>query len=173
MAACGGEESQYAVVENWECFEATKLSAAGAGTGGGGAAGVAGTESAGGATAESPSCDCYGVASGQSIEDPRPAVSMCSGWRCCYAWPNEDGTYDCRCEDEPAGTQVASYCEGAASERGGEVVDACPPTPRDNAAYCAFQGESCAPDYLEREGLNGCCKGLSCRTDTHGTPVCN
>jgi len=169
-AACGGEESKYTAVEDWECFEQKLASDAGAGGAGGAslAAGAGGGE----AQAQVASCDCFGVKAGQRIEDPRPRVSSCSGWRCCYAWPKDDGTYDCSCRDEPPGVQLAGFCAEEAAERGGEVVDYCPPTPRDNTSYCAFVGESCAPDYLEELSLSGCCEGLSCETDANGNLAC-
>lgn len=174
FAACGSEESPYAAVASWQCYERKGTNEAGASAGGAG--GAAGSQAAGAGGASEPtleaSCDCFGEVAGRTIEDEREPVSSCSGWRCCYAWPTEDGSYDCRCEDEPAGTQLAVYCEGAASERGGEVVENCPPTPRDDASYCAFQGESCDPDFLKEQGLSGCCEGLVCEPDTYGYPVC-
>jgi hypothetical protein len=68
--------------------------------------------------------------------------------------------------------QLAGFCADAAADLGGEVVTHCPPTPRDDASYCAFQGESCAPEFLEEQRLSGCCVGLSCQEDTYGNPVC-
>jgi hypothetical protein len=180
-AGCGGDESPYEQVDDWQCFEQKLPSAGGAGgasaTGAAGAsamgaAGASGGLATGGAEAVAASCDCFGVRAGVTIDDPRPMVSSCSGWRCCFAWPTSDGAYDCRCEDEPPGVQLAGFCANAAAERGGEVVDNCPPTPRDNAAYCAFQGESCAPEYLEEQSLNGCCQDLVCTADAYGNAVC-
>ncbi|HEV8246114.1 MAG TPA: hypothetical protein VGP93_10120, partial [Polyangiaceae bacterium] len=162
--ACASDDGPYAQVENWECFEDLALPGAAGSAGASGTAGTAGTAGSAGASSVGPSCDCYGLSGGEHATDPRLPVSRCTeGWLCCYAWPNETGNYDCRCEDVPSGTQVAAFCASAASERGGEVVDGCPPTPRNDTSYCAFDGESCEQSYLQENGLNGCCSSLSCK----------
>jgi hypothetical protein len=172
LAACASEESPYTAVASWDCYERKATTEAGASAGGAGGALSQGGNGGAADAAPEASCDCFGERAGLTVDDPREPVSTCSGWRCCYAWPTDDGSYDCRCEDEPADVQLAGYCEGAASDRGGEVVANCPPTPRDDASYCAFQGESCDPEFLEEQSLNGCCAGLSCEPDTYGYPVC-
>ncbi len=171
VASCTGDESPYGEVENWDCFEAVRSIAA---AGAAGAAGASASASAGQtSTGEpAPSCDCHGLPAGQHASDSRPKVSSCNElWLCCYAWPTAGG-YDCRCEDPPSGIQAGTYCASAAGEVAGEVVDACPPTPKDNASYCAFDGESCEQSYLDENQLNGCCEDLECGADTHGNPAC-
>lgn len=153
--SCTSDEGPYGVVEDWQCFETLN-----AGEGGSGGAEQAGA------------CDCYGIVGDQAVSDQRPAVRSCSDWLCCYAWERDDGGYDCRCEDAPPGTQVAAYCAIAAAEHEGDVVEACPPTPRDNPTYCAFQGESCAPEYLDEFRLTGCCDGSECKEDSRGNLIC-
>jgi hypothetical protein len=172
-AACTGEtDNVYATVENWECFEVVALGA------GGGEAGGAGGATSSDGSGEKPGCECFGVDRHQSVEDPRPKVNRCgassadsSGWQCCYAWRDGD-EYQCRCEDAPADQQAAAYCASGAALVEGEVVERCPPTPLDNVTYCAFEGESCDPDYLDEQGLSGCCKDLACVENQHQVPVC-
>jgi hypothetical protein len=168
--ACTGEtDNVYATVENWECFEVVAL------TGGAGGEGGAFTASPAG---EKPGCECFGVERYRSVVDPRPKVNRCgenaadsSGWQCCFAWQDGD-EYHCRCEDAPADQQAAAYCAAEAALVDGEVVSRCPPTPLDNVTYCAFEGESCDPEYLDEQGLTGCCKDLRCKENQHRVPVC-
>jgi hypothetical protein len=170
VVSCTGEtDNAYATVESWECFEVVAVS-------GGGAGGEGGVTS--NAQGEKPGCDCFGRENHQSVKDPRPKVNRCgedsadsSGWQCCYAWKVGD-EYQCRCEDAPADQQAAAYCASGAALVEGEVVERCPPTPLDNLTYCAFEGESCDPDYLDEQGLTGCCKDLACVENQHQVPVC-
>ncbi len=168
VVSCAGDDNPYTEVDNWECFE-TLRAIAGAG-GEAGAAGAGGGQAA--TNAEAPSCDCHGLPAGQHASDTRPRVSTCNElWLCCYAWPTDSG-YDCRCEDPPDNVQAGTYCASAATAVGGEVVSACPPTPKDDASYCAFAGESCEQSYLDENQLNGCCEDLKCGVDTYGSPAC-
>lgn len=178
--ACTGEtDNAYATVENWECFEVVALGGGGAG----GEGGATGSSGAGGAftappAGDKPGCECFGVERHRSVVDPRPKVNRCgensadaSGWQCCYAWQEGD-EYRCRCEDAPADQQAAAYCAAGAALVDGEVVGRCPPTPLDNVTYCAFEGESCDPTYLDEQALTGCCKDLICKENQHRVPVC-
>lgn len=37
---------------------------------------------------------------------------------------------------------------------------------------CAVEQENCSADYLDENGLTGCCDGLTCGTSINGYLVC-
>lgn len=65
----------------------------------------------------------------------------------------------------------ASSCEAeAASRRDTKVVDRCPPGA--DAPACAALAENCRQQYLDDNGLAGCCDGSVCRANAEGVPIC-
>lgn len=163
---CEGDSGAYDSVANWLCFEADA------------------------------ECACYGVDDPASVEDDRERVSSCRPeLDCCFVIDHGDEGYECVCvssdeleseagaaggggaggeggtRDEAADPELA--CTRAAVERGSPtVVGHCPPVTLDDASVCAFLGESCDRDYLEKHGLIACCEGSHCGRNAFGENVC-
>lgn len=154
---CGTTPSRYDEVERWQCFEG------------------------------SSGCDCFGTPTDATLEDPRPRVVSCGGaLSCCFVQRRSDGVYECSCRAAPLRSNGAGgeggestvddpklACHAAALDEGStEVVPRCPPVALNDSSVCALAFESCAPAYLEQNGLIACCEGTSCREDQYGADVC-
>jgi hypothetical protein len=148
VAACAGSNSDGDDEDN-------------AGSGGGGSSGFEWVCFEG-----ATSCWCAQVGPGRHVASSEPEVLACRAFTCCLyvADPTRGG--DCNCED------LTTDCQAEASTRPGTVaVPSCPPGPID-LSRCAASGVNCREDFLQQEGLLGCCPGLTCQVNAEGIPVC-
>lgn len=171
-SGCDGDPGAYDDVANWLCFE------------------------------NDAACACYGVEDPSAVEDDRDRVGSCRPeLDCCFVIDRRDGGYECVClstaalaaeaeagasgmggasssteGDAGAGgtaTDPELLCTKAALERGSATTAGhCPPIKLDDASVCAFLGESCDRDYLEKQGLIACCEGTHCGRNAFGENVC-
>jgi hypothetical protein len=111
------------------------------------------------------SCWCAEVGQGRMVGSSDPEVLACRAFTCCLYVADPEGG-DCDCED------LTTDCQAEASTRPGTVaIPACPPGPVD-LSRCAASGINCREDFLQQEGLLGCCPGLTCQLNAEGIPVC-
>jgi hypothetical protein len=112
-------------------------------------------------------CSCEAMKPG-AVRGGGSPVEVCASDGCCLLTEQEtDFAYaSCECFEGDA-----TSCEAeAASRRNTTVVDRCPPGA--DAPACAALAENCRQEYLDDNGLAGCCDGSICRTSTEGVPVC-
>jgi hypothetical protein len=108
-------------------------------------------------------CDCEPLVPGADSGSARR--DACYVGNCCLLSNPGTRSASCTCFD------FEGRCEAEArSRQDTRAVERCPPGAAP--AACAAAGENCRPEYLEQQGLRGCCEGMLCRPNVEGVPVC-